>query len=604
MKKGNGGKHMSKKLVRLATLTLGMAMLLSACGGGDTGTTTTTTKGDDVVTTTADTEGEDTTPDTTGPIYDNFDPLTPYDETVTLHLAVAGNQAQNWNPDTGNYSYGDNVWTQGWQEELNIKTEVVWTANNATGDYDTRLALQIAERVLPDVINFNTYAQFRQCLLADFLTDLTDIYEACASDRLKKNLEDGQMMHLGQSGGRLYALPSTATGLQAGFVILVRKAWFDELGMDKPETMEDVIAIAKAMKDKDPDNRFALPLGDTIMKGNTMGGFTGIANAFGAQPGIWFDKGNGNVVYGSVQPEFKPVVQMFADMVAEGYMDSEFATYDGMMLAEKMTGVGDNGQFGIAVCPDWMLGWPLLTIYNTTGIEWDIYPLMPSETLADGAMKLNKADGGQTFAVNANYDHPEIIFKLMEYSISKLDDKETADLDTFHTYTFPDGTTKESRFGMNPFGNKGTYPLQNFTTHKDVTAVIDGTMEESAMSPQAGDALKQVRTYFDWLENGDPEVRDGNQYGQFLNWYGPDSMFGVMVNYYESDMYISDVLSGYQTPTMVMSWAGMVSDERVAIDQFVGGQRPMTEWDDYVAEWEAAGGADITQEINDWYASK
>ena len=65
-------------------------------------------------------------------------PWGAYSDPITLKLCVPSNMTQWPGAATGDYSYEDNVWTQAWLDEFNIRTEVLWEAVDSIGDYATK----------------------------------------------------------------------------------------------------------------------------------------------------------------------------------------------------------------------------------------------------------------------------------------------------------------------------------------------------------------------------------------------------------------------------------------------------------------------------------
>ena len=93
-------------------------------------------------------------------------PLAPYNETVTLEVALMINADLN-------YQEGDDItnkpWIRGYKEKLNIEVVPAFTAE--WDDYFTNINLAIADKTLPDVCMVQT-TQLQQLIEADMLNDL------------------------------------------------------------------------------------------------------------------------------------------------------------------------------------------------------------------------------------------------------------------------------------------------------------------------------------------------------------------------------------------------------------------------------------------------
>ncbi len=58
------------------------------------------------------------------------------------------------------------------------------------------------------------------------------------------------------------------------------------------------------------------------------------------------------------------------------------------------------------------------------------------------------------------------------------------------------------------------------------------------------------------------------------------------------------------TPSMVDRQAYLDKIEEEYYTKIITGELPVSSFDTFTAEWEKAGGADITSEVNEWYKTK
>ena len=224
---------------------------------------------------------------------EDIDPNAAYDETVTLEVAL-----MNY-PGTG-YADGDDVtnnpWIRSYKERYNIEVVPAFVSDNT--DYATKINLAIAEGNLPDAFQVNA-SQLQQLIEADLLYDMTEVFDTYACDAIKSFMEtEPESFDSGKSDGKLYGIPQLGYGyLPHPRFIWIRKDWKENLGLKDPETMDDVVEIAKAFMEEYGSMGIAADQSLTMLKM--------IAIAWGAHPDIWVDDGTGNIVYGSVQPEMK-----------------------------------------------------------------------------------------------------------------------------------------------------------------------------------------------------------------------------------------------------------------------------------------------------------
>ncbi|MDR1536981.1 MAG: extracellular solute-binding protein [Clostridiales bacterium] len=519
--------------------------------------------------------------------------LGKFSETVTVKLAVPTNAATEFPPGD---SYSENVWTRAWLEELNIKMESLWEAVDAGGDYETKLNLSIASDDLPDIINFKTFSQFDKLLKAGKLEDLTWHYENFASDALKTNISlAGDAIEWGKtSEGNLMGIPQKGVNYQNTRMIFIREDWLAESGLPDPKTMEDVIAIAKAFKDKDPANRLGLPFFKTVID-DGMCDIRGIANAFGAYPRAWFDDGTGALQYGTIQPEMKTAIQVYADLYAQGYIDPAFASLDGGAVGEQLT----SNKIGVIIGNSWLPGWPLNTLYDTDDVNWKVFPLLPSSTLTKPFKAQTDAATGQLLGVRKGYAHPEALLKILNFSIAMTDDPETAQPLKFHSDpAFPD-------YGYHMYNPIYVYwsdPMINFDTQVHVTDAIDKKDLSYLKTPHDQTQYNNTIKWFEALEAGSKPT--GADWAAWISWYGEGSAFAQFNYYFANDLYFTSALTGLETDTMVKQWGNLKTIEEQYITEIVSGTRPVSDFDEFVATWKSLGGDDIIKEVNEWYKSK
>ncbi len=565
-------------------LLLVAMMLLGGCAGGNNNSSSETS---------ADTGNTSSSASQTAEQTPEERQTGAYDEPVTVRVAIPTNAALTF-PDGDSYS--ENVWTRSLLEDRNIDVEVVWEAESGE-QYDTKLNLAISSNDLPDILNLSSYSQFKKLNDAGKIQELTQYYEDYASDYIKTNISwDPQVLDWGTIDGKLMGIPQEGVNYQQVRMIWIREDWLEETGLPEPETIEDVINIAKAFRDADPENRLGLAFGKTVL-GDGFCDMTGIANAMGAYPRVWLEDDDGSLIYGTIQPEFKEVLAVYADLYANGYIDQAFASLDGNAVAEQLT----SNKIGVIIGNSWIAGWPLSTLYDTDQVNWLLYPVLPSENL-DGPVKVQTLDpSGKMVAVREGYEHPELLFKWLNYSTAMTAEPETAQPRKFHSTA----TDAEEQFDFqmeNPLYVYWNDPMLNFNSQPHVTAAIDNDDTSYLTTPHDESQYASTKRYFDKIEAGEPIT--GADWSAWRSWYGDDSAFGIMNGYFANDNYLVSKLAGYQTDTMVRQWGNLQTLEEQYIVEIISGIRPVDDFDEFVETWMAMGGEQIIQEVNEWYSSK
>lgn len=119
--------------------------------------------------------------------------------------------------------------------------------------------------------------------------------------------------------GKIYAIPQARPGDAKRNVIGIRGDWLEELGMERPKTIEEFETVLDAFTYGAPDGNG---------KDDTYG-FTGVSwnqfsmspicQAFGVNIDTWYLNDEGKVVYGNVQPEMKQFLEVLSRWYKAGY---------------------------------------------------------------------------------------------------------------------------------------------------------------------------------------------------------------------------------------------------------------------------------------------
>jgi putative aldouronate transport system substrate-binding protein len=283
-----------------------------------------------------------------------------------------------------------------------------------------------------------------------------------------------------------------------------------------------------------------------------------------------------------------PVLQIYADFFAEGYIAPGFTTLTGGPLGEQLT----SDRIAAISSATWLPGWPLAMAFDADETDWIIQPILPSETLQGPLMVQADVPAGRLSSVRQGFAHPEAIFKIFNFQTAMLYDDDLADLETYH-----------GRGGDSPFGFAFSNPMQNPTTHRNLTNFARNNRDESFLH-QAHD-FQALPGFVAWLDQDFSEIGRGGAWSNFKTWYGDNSTWGILTNYMERGQLISNRAVGVMTPTMMTNWADLLDLEDTFTIEVVTGQRPVSDFEDFfIPTWNAMGGSIITGEINDWWRAR
>ncbi|MHA6530111.1 extracellular solute-binding protein [Paenibacillus sp. BAC0078] len=481
----------------------------------------------------------------------------------------------------------NNRWTKLYEDQLGIKIKYKWVVKGSqTSDqYLQKINVTLASGDLPDVTPVNA-TQLKQLADSDQIEDMTELYEKYASPFTKKVLsgEGKSVFDAATFDGKLMAIPSLESSIERSMYIWIRTDWLKKLGLQPPKTMADVLAISEAFVEKDPDGNgkkdtFGLGITKDLW-GGAMG-LEGFMAGYNAYPNIWLDDGSGKLVYGSIQPEVRKALQVLQDMAKKGQLDQEFGVKDGGKVSELISA----GKIGMEYGEQWNSIWPLqLNRNNDPNAQWQAFPIV-SESGETPKVPL-KFSTTRFFAVKKGTAHPEAVIKLFNMHLEK-NWGETAE---FGKYFAP--PEAESVWQLSPVT---PYPV---TKNVDAFREIDAARKAGDFSKLTGEA----KTIQEKLESYASGSTEGFALWGWERIYGEQGSMGIADQYIKNDQFLLEKFVGAPTPTMVERKTTLEKQQNEMFVKIILGE-PIEKFDQFVKDWQKLGGDQITQEVNEWYAS-
>ncbi|MCO5213240.1 MAG: extracellular solute-binding protein [Caldilinea sp.] len=410
--------------------------------------------------------------------------------------------------------------------------------------------------------------------------DLTPYVEKYANADILANWEQtgGVALQAATIDGKIMGIPNVQPQADAPIMVWVRQDWLDKLGLAAPETVDDVEAIAKAFIEQDPDGNGAA---DTIgLTGTTnpvqvpsnLHGFDAIFNAYGAFPELFYRNADGEIVYGSIQPETKEALTRLAAMYQAGIIDPEFATKDGDKANEIVVG----GRGGIMMGPWWISWWPLAdSVNNDPNADWQ--PFMIKDK--NGNYTFGMGDYTYSFVVvKKGYPHPEIALKILN-----VQNDLSYGLNDAPQY-YPNFNEIWTLLFPIPFLIEQPYVVERMAT--EYQEALDGTRDPEAFS----EAMK--------LEYGQIQSDIAAPRSDSSNWATRmarlDAAKLLAGGYDEvrTDPVASRVFS--TDPT----WPALQKLEEETFLQIITGAKSIDDFDAFVEEWNNSGGAALLEKMN------
>jgi putative aldouronate transport system substrate-binding protein len=565
--------------LKLVSIILAAALLVSmaACGSSSNTAAENSTKSGESV---ADQSTETTAAETAKAV---IDPLAKYDTPITLKWGLTKYTSTKYRPGE---SETNNVWINGYKNDLGINVEYLWVVNENTEEQ--KLDLAIASGDIPDVMSVKS-RQFEQLLKEDLIQPVDDVFANYVTPLAKEWMtEDGITLKTGIRNGKLMGFSGPAWIVESSYNMWIRQDWLTKLGLAEPKTFQDVLGIAEAFVNNDPDgNGKNDTLGFLVQNNlgsNNMGNIDAIMAAYHAYMFIWQKDASGKLVYSGIQPQMKTALSELQKFVKAGLISKEFALTDGGKAVEIVS----QGKAGIDFGAWWNTAWPLNGAYDKNpNAEWKAYPIMSAD---EQPAKPQTGIGDMPFlCVRKGYEHPEVLGKLISYFVEK-GYGENAEFD---------------KYIKNPDGKDGfelyqTALISLFRGDENTVKIV--RMQDALKNNDASKLDAELKAQFDLIQKFQAGDKSTSNWVA-MHHYGPNSALPVYLEYKnDKSKLMIDEKYGPQTPTMISKQATLRKIQEETIQKIMLGA-DITEFDKFVDNWKKLGGDQITQEVNEWYTS-
>ncbi len=237
-------------------------------------------------------------------------------------------------------NYAESEFNKELQKRLNVTIEYI---HPTEGSAKEQFNLMLTSGDIPDFIvgTFGDYPGGRQKAFDDgilvdikneipkYAPDLAKIYETYPDLLMDVETEEGR-----QFGAPFLKGDQSIYTFFGGFM---RKDWLNDLGLQVPETIDEMYTVLKTFKEK---KGATAPLTGSVsnIKNNY---FTG---AWGINQDHFIE--NGKVVYGAIDPRFKDYTKTMVKWYKDGILDPEIATNNAKTIDAKFTSNQSGATLG------------------------------------------------------------------------------------------------------------------------------------------------------------------------------------------------------------------------------------------------------------------
>lgn len=505
-----------------------------------------------------------------------------YDPPITI--TIAKQQDEN----AGNYmpgeSLNDNVLTRWGANKLGIQINTTLVGGDA-GTYNTklRLALTTAEK-LPDVVPVYDTSLANDLVQSGAVRDITEDIKKYMPDRLKEIYSQyPSTFNPVVKEGKIYGM-AIAPNLVEGEVMLIRQDWLDKLNLKAPTTIDEFEKVIAAFTNDDPDGN-----GKKDTYGFTFSGKDGyntgwvsdpimIFSAFTGKnlPGAW-NNDNGQLTYGSVAPGNKDALAKLHDWYTKGYLNKDLAVKGAWDAIADFT----EGKAGIIIGRPWLYGSVKDLETNVPGAKVAAAPTI-NGTSGDRTYQTAQLNDG-VFMFNKNFNNMEAFFMYYD----KLYDA------AFGTGDFQYGYAQGYDYDI--VDGQVTYDSTKF--NKPLATIQGvGKMSFTKNTPSVDGPGK---SFYDLANGAEPNT------GVLIhsNALDPTMKDGYLISYNNRESLLPTAFNGPPTKTMQTNWEQLYTMEKETFTKIIYGKEPVDSFDDFVKQWNAKGGSQITQEVNEWFAN-
>lgn len=482
----------------------------------------------------------------------------------------------------------NNVHTRWAKETLGIDIKYLWTVTDQNNAYQTKLRLMLTSgQEMPDIVAFRgDPALISDLIESGQFTDAGELFDKYASDVYKEAMaQDPTVWNPYIRDGKRMGIPILENAYNNDPVMYIREDWLKKLNLKAPTTIDELEVVMDAFTNQDPDGNgkkdtTALSVGFKNNLNTWMSDAGWIFGMFGAMPNQWNMDAEGNLAYGSIQPEMKPALAKMQEWMKKGYISQESGLYDETKATEAFTA----GTSGIIVGPYWMTGWPIPDLkVNVPSSEYKPYPLPagPDGTVGRHGTPISSG----AVLINKDMKNKDAFFVYQNY--------------LFDNWANPDGE--------GPF-SKG------FAEGYDYGIGPDGEVYREQQSDKIPggwvDAIRYTLTFdgaiIPFLRiNGLAKLASGEEpstaYEQTLTTAIPEQMQAAKIVVDQKDTVMPNMFTGVPTETQLSKGDMLSKLEKEVLNKIIYGKAPIDEFDAFVERYNSSGGAKIKEEVNAWY---
>lgn len=500
--------------------------------------------------------------------------------------------SKEYDENYGKYEPGDDInenpMIQLGIDKLNIKIDYK-ILGNSYEDYinKIRLALSGADE-LPDVIPVYDRGLLSEMIDSGQVKEISTELLTKMPERLKQIYQNYAETFLPvERAGKVYGL-AISPALAETQVLFIRQDWLERLDVKAPTNLEEFEQVIAAFSTQDPDGNgkndtygFSYS-GNGIYSTGWLGDPAMIFSSMSGKfiPGNWELDAEGKLTYGSLNLGNKKALEKMQEWHQKGWIIPDAALTNDWGAMEQF----QEGKVGMVIGrPEYLLDAQKVMEDDPTA-KVKAYPTIVQ---ANGETTYQRAEVNDGwFLFNKDFDAMDTFFNYYDwlYDIA------------FGTGDFQYGYLENYDYdqveGQIVFDKEQFEPAKEGQVFDPTKAIFTKNMPK----------IDSMQPYINITEGLAPKTAIEYK-AQIAIEKQPELIEAYQIADATKESLSENKFKGAQTPTMKKKWYKLQLLEKQIYTDIIYGKESISSFDTFVEKWYAEGGQEITEEVNDWYAS-
>ncbi|MCL2867377.1 MAG: extracellular solute-binding protein [Clostridia bacterium] len=547
--------------------------------------------------------------------YKKFDPPI----TISSGFRQLDSTADWWE---GNPPDGDNPYTRWVLDKTGVQYKGMFVTSN-DADLQQQYNLALAANDLPDLVTKATKDMINQMAASGVLMPLDDLIEEWCSPLTKYIINEwvdatgGLFFAPVTYEGKIYGLPESGGGAMPDYP-QYRVDILSGLGKEIPTTVDELEDVLSAYHEAFP-NGVGL-----VMDQGLYSGFRLLMDPYDAHPRIWIEGDDGKLVYGSTLPEVKEGLAALRRFYEKGYLDPEFYT-----KSMEKAGESVSGNNALLYEGNWYSTYYQFNPRAAWEVDNSVKVMGGPYLTVDGGKQHAReymSTGNTNWAISAKCEHPEAMFIILNWQIQSSF-RDQADLYEL----FGDQMLYEYEVEKPAINSDEIEAAKaEGKTGDDIPKAIRGYLAEGPgntdMQSFSERFMPIMRTQYGFYLHSRPN-QETRRFERFKHAYETDDWSGVPATWKDqywgitmlweamfsgidvfreaggNDIVTFNKFVGAPTESMTTYKGYLDKLEQETFTKIIVGELPLDAFEDFVNQFYAFGGTEMTEEVNAWYDS-